>query len=130
MLKGQCQKLLINRKCQKRLMFLQGDNREALSPSISGGSLSQWVHIPPPLTPIHSHSYLIQNRIPVDFLSQNIRCLGDWIFILGRDFVYGMKTRLEFLKTIILKLQKIRVCKKKCDFGLKQCGFQNEFNSH
>ena len=24
MLKGQCQKLLINRKCQKRLMFLQG----------------------------------------------------------------------------------------------------------
>ena len=26
MLKGQCQKFLINRKCQKQLMFLQGGN--------------------------------------------------------------------------------------------------------
>ena len=33
MLKGQCQKFLINRKCQKRLMFLQGE--EALNLNIA-----------------------------------------------------------------------------------------------
>ena len=31
MLKGQCQKFLINHKCQKRLMFLQGVYRPMLT---------------------------------------------------------------------------------------------------
>ena len=55
MLKGQCQNFLINRKCQKRLMFLQGV-----------GAHPKFYYVDPPLHRIEPILSFIADRRKVD----------------------------------------------------------------